>query len=152
MQAMANRKDKARIRMFGKERPYSFNLVKLPTFVKSVDYAGIQLADIVAGAIAHAVQRRFKGERDREGWLSIARPAVLGDCIVPDSRLPDAESLEGFVGIGLLNELVERSVKKEDLFEGIPEYIAGLRYEYPRYIESTKREILPKTPVPSADL
>jgi len=145
MQAMVNRTEKARIRLFGKERPYSFNLVKLPTFVKSGDYAGIQLADIVAAAIAHAVQRRFKGELDPEGWLSITRPAILGDCIVPESKPPQADSLEGFVGIGILSELVERSVRQDDLFEGMPEYIAGLHHEYPRYLESAKKK-LPDSP------
>ena len=97
------------------------------------------------GAIAHAVQRRFKGELDPEGWLSITRPAILGDCIVPESKPPQADSLEGFVGIGILSELVERSVRQDDLFEGMPEYIAGLHHEYPRYLESAKKK-LPDSP------
>ena len=147
MQAMVNRTEKARIQAVDKERPYSFNLIRLPTFVSSPGITQVfNSRDIVAAAIANAVQRRFKGEEDPEGWLSIMRPAVLDDCILPESQPPRADSLSrGLWASASLTELVQRSVRRENLFEGMPEYIAGLHRGYPRYLESAKKKLPPNS-------
>lgn len=135
MRAMVNRSDRVTVRMFGKERPYSFNLTKLPEFVNSKDHPGVQLADVIASAIASAMQRNLRNQAEPQdkSWLASILPVTLDDCIMPDTKHADPDSRAGFVGSALLMELVGRSVKKEDLFEGIPEFIVAMYRMYPEY-------------------
>jgi hypothetical protein len=133
--AMVNRKDKVRIRMFGKERPYSFNLTKIPSFVNSKDHSGIQLADVIASAIASALQNKLRNQADaqEQAWLATALPFTLDDCIFPDIKHADPREREAFVNSALLMELVDRSLKRENLFNGIPEFLYSLHQVYSVY-------------------
>jgi hypothetical protein len=135
MHAMVDRTEKARLRLFGKERAYSFNLTALPTFVNSKDHPGVQLADVIASALASAFQARWRDQSTPEldAWVTTARPSILPDCILPDLRHANPQTQEGFVGAMLLRELVQRSLHQEDLFGGIPEFIEYAVESYPEY-------------------
>jgi hypothetical protein len=135
LHTMVNRKDKIRVRMFGKERPYSFNLTKLPSFVNSKDHPGIQLADVIASALASALQGRLRNQVDKQGqgWLALALPATLEDCILPDLKQADPHERSAFVNSALLMEVIDRSLKKESLFDGIPEFLHRMHQNYPAY-------------------
>jgi hypothetical protein len=149
MQAMVNRTDKARLKFLGKDRPYSFNLTRLPQFVNSKDHPGIQLADVIASALANALQAKFQTQTTPQAqeWIDTARPAILTDCILPDITQADPRSKGGFLGAIILRELVERSLKKEDLFDGIPELIQQTALDYPKYRQSIAKDTSsPSTP------
>ena len=119
--------------MFGKERPYSFNLTKVPSFVNSKDHPGIQRADVIASALAKALQNKIRTEQDKDGqaWLATSLPATLDDCILPDMASADPHEREAFVNSALLMEVVDRSLRKENLFDGIQEFIDGMHRAIP---------------------
>lgn len=145
--AMVGRKDHFRVRMFDKERQYTFNLVRLPEMVDSGKYPGVQIADVMASAVARAFQNRWRNQLDstERKWLKLAHESFLDDNIWPNLSDADLRRRQPFVNTLLLIELTERCLEKKDLFEGIPEFIAAAYEIYPEYSADIRsKRSLPK--------
>jgi hypothetical protein len=136
LRVMINRRDHFRLRMFGKESQYTFNLVELPQLVDSRKHPGVQIADVFASAIARAWQQKYRGKSDstEEGWLDAARESTLDDNIWPDLEQIDLRGRAGFVNSLILHELTDRCLRRENLFDGMPEVIAAANQLFPRYL------------------
>ncbi|MDB4912590.1 MAG: hypothetical protein JWM95_234 [Gemmatimonadetes bacterium] len=106
-----------------------FNLAEPLRFAKSHDEAGIQVADVVAAAAAHAF-RNMDASHSRE-WLRLLGGNL--QAIIPDVRLINLSTREGAINAVVLKELVDRSVKHVDLFEGMGEFIRTAYLEFPSY-------------------
>ena len=123
------------MRLFGKDRALTFNLARPPEFVNSRNYPGVQLADVIASAIAMAMQKKIRNQLDKQchAWLTKVHPAIVEDCILPELKAIDLDRSGGFVNTMILTELVDRSLQKKNLFDGMPEYIESVRRAYPAY-------------------
>jgi hypothetical protein len=147
---MVGRKDRTRFRIFGKERQLTYNLLRLPEMADSRKYPGIQIADVIASAVAGAFQNRWKEQPDNgeREWMKLARQSLLDDNIWPDLDNVDLRLPTPFVNSSLLLELAERSLKRQDLFDGIPEFIEAMHRIYPKFLADIRRDtpnLLPAT-------
>jgi hypothetical protein len=135
LRAMVGRRDNFRMQMFGKETQFTFNLVREPSLVDSRLYPGVQIADVFASAVARAWQQTFRASADsiEKDWLAITRGCHLDDNIWPDLEAIDLRKRNGFVNVLVLLELAERSVKKENFFRGMPEFIAAAHANFASY-------------------
>ena len=138
LKAMVGRRDHFRVQMFGKDVQFTFNLVREPTLVDSRDHAGVQIADVFASSVARAWQQTFRAKADssEKEWLAITRECHLDENIWPDLDLVDLHKRNGFVNTLVLLELADRSVKRENLFHGMPEFIATAHANFPEYQRS----------------
>jgi Protein of unknown function (DUF3800) len=145
LKAMIGRRDHLRMRMFGKETQFTFNLVREPSLVDSRQHPGVQIADVFASAVARGWQQWYRGQAGptEKDWLAITRDCLLDDNIWPDLELIDLHKRNGFVNSIVLLELAERSVKKENFFHGMPELIAFANAKFPEYRRSLKRRARP---------
>jgi hypothetical protein len=142
LKAMVGRRDHFRMRMFNKEVQYTFNLVREPRLVDSRQSAGVQIADVFASAVSRAWQQSFRANADstEKDWLAITRICHLDENVWPDLDLIDLRKQHGFVNTLVLLELAERSVKKENFFHGMPEFIAAANAGFHHY----KRSLIPR--------
>jgi hypothetical protein len=62
LKVMVGRRDHFRLKLFGKEQTYTFNLIDLPRLVDSSANPGVQIADLFASATARALQQRYRGK------------------------------------------------------------------------------------------
>ncbi len=136
LRVMINRRDHFRLRMFGKESQYTFNLVDLPQLVDSKNHPGVQIADIFASAVARAWQQKYWARSDstEEGWLDAVRESTLDDNVWPDLGYMNLRRRSGFVNSLILHELMDRCLRRENLFDGMPEFIAAANQLFPRYL------------------
>jgi hypothetical protein len=137
LKVMVGRRDHVRLKMFGKESQYTFNLVELPRLVDSSKHPGIQIADLFASAGARVFQQRYGGKPNalEEEWWEGISGCVLDDSNVwPDLGQIDLAKRTAFVNAALLIELADRCVKKQDLFEGMSEVIATAHDVFPQFL------------------
>lgn len=126
---MIGRKDRVSQRIGNREFIMTFNLAGPIRLVDSSAFPGIQIADILASSIASAL----KNPEDEESrlWLSLAQETFDDTCVFPDPNKFDLNRRAPFVNCLILHELVDRTVERKDLFEGMDEFIeiAGKAYE-----------------------
>lgn len=131
---MINRKDKIYNEFINKEQPITFNLASEIKLVDSVDYPGIQLADVAAGAAAFMFQN--PREDHSQEWLRFATKIVHPLSILPELDTVDLTTFEAQRNFLLLQELVTRSENGTPLLEDIGEFVKtisiGLRH-YPLF-------------------
>jgi hypothetical protein len=128
---MVNRTDMpTRLSVWG-DQPFGFNLGSEPKFVDSVSTPGIQIADVLAAASSFIFQNR--SDPQAKIWLPHIED-VLVNCILPDLDYANPHTEDGFVGAMILRELVDRSLKKENFFDGMPEFIAAAREMFPEWL------------------
>ena len=127
------RKDKAYLR-FGNQSSHSiiYNLEGPIKMVNSKESHGVQIADILSSSLAYALEN--PDEEIAKEWLSITKD-VYANQIIPDSSYVDLMEKGTYVNTWVLNELVDRSVKGQDLFENMADIIAELVARYPQYIQ-----------------
>ena len=123
---MIGRKDKAYIRLGGEPKPsLVYNLAGPVKLVDSRKYPGVQLADVLASSVAYSLRNREEEFSDQ--CMELVRPSItLAIVAEPDDFQPDQEkgALNMLVLLELL-ELLDRSVKGEDLFEGNSSELRG---------------------------
>ena len=140
LKVMVGRRDHVKLRVFGKEKQYTYNLLDLPKLVDSRSYAGVQIADVFASAIAKAHQQDYWGKADHheKEWLSVCEACISNDSIWPNLSLVDLRRRSGFVNAAVLQELTRRSLKRESLFDGMNEIIEYLYQVFPQYLADTE--------------
>ena len=130
---MIGRKDKAYIRLGGEPRPsLVYNLAGPIRLVDSKKYPGVQLADVLASSIAYSLKNREEEFSDRcleltDGSSTFTIASEPDEFLTPGSK--------GDLNMLVLRELLERSTKGEDLFEGMMEYILFLNIAMPEFPE-----------------
>lgn len=122
---MIGRKDRAYVTFEGKQQSLIFNLAEPLMFVSSHEYPGVQIADVFSSALSWAV--RNPREDRAKSWLGILRQSFSDFSIFPDAEVVDLGETKTVVNRLILHELVERSVRKESLFDGMPAFIAAAR-------------------------
>jgi hypothetical protein len=136
LKVMVGRRDHVRLQMFGKDRQYTFNLVSLPKLVDSKEHPGIQVADVFASAMARAFQQRYWGKADstENEWLERCRECFPDDNVWPDLDHMNLRRRPAFVNAAVLIELAERCLRKQNLFEGMPEIITAAYELFPQFV------------------
>jgi hypothetical protein len=121
---MINREDKKYVELGGEKHPLTFNLAQPIALVNSTDFAGIQLADVIAGAYGF-VMNNPRDEYTRR--LLDYAPEIIGPgSIWPETEKLDLFTFEGMRNAIVLQELVERSRRKIDLLDGIGEFLVTI--------------------------
>jgi hypothetical protein len=128
-QAMVNRPELLGNKHFFDDLPFGFSLQSEPNLVDSKLYPGVQIADVLAAAAAFCVQQ--PNHPSSQLWWPLLRQSLSGCHIIPNLEYADPETESGFVGACILGELVRRSVQKENLFGGMPEFIAEVHQYFP---------------------
>lgn len=102
------------------EVPITFNLAEPISLVDSVQYPGVQVADVLAGSVARALREQTP--------LGAKILSALGDRLIPNSVMPTRESLDmsqkavRFNSL-LLRALAERSRSGGHLLEGFEDVV-----------------------------
>ena len=122
---MIGRTDRAYIAFEDKRQSVLFNLAEPLHFLDSKAHPGIQLADVVATAFTFAL--RYPQKKTSSIWREMLDPVVSEFSIFPDAELLDLKDEAPFVNRLVLHELVERSLQKADLFEGMPGFMLAAR-------------------------
>ena len=122
---MVGREDKAYIHFGGKQKGYSFiyNLSNPIHLVDSKEYPGVQIADVLASSIAHALKN--PGHEESQEWVSI----IYNGCVVFPVGLEfshiDPNMIDTAVNSLVLRELVDRSIKGENLLIDMAEFVTN---------------------------
>lgn len=118
---MINRNEKLCNMYINKKQSIIFNLASEIKLVDSVNYPGIQLADVAAGATAFMFQNPQMDQS--QNWLHFATKSVHPLSILPEPKSVDLTTLEAQRNFLLLQELVTRSVNGVPLLKGIGEFV-----------------------------
>lgn len=105
----------------GVEEPIIFNLSQEVKFVESHKFPGIQIADVAAAACASAFKEDFN--QNTESWIEHIPGIVGGHLVIPDLSYIDLNTLDATRNCLLLKYLVERSINKQPLLDGIEEFL-----------------------------
>ena len=138
---MIGRTEKLRINAFGKEQPYSFNLKAQPLLASSHDHPGLQLADVVATATATVLKNKYRNITNGEEvgkWERIIWESLSDNNIWPDYTMLDWNQPKCFVNTLVLNELVDRSLRGQNLFEDMPEFVLNAFGHHEDFLRDTK--------------
>ena len=117
---LVGKREKIYINISGEEQLMTPNLAKPVHLVKSADYPGLQIADVLAGAAAKVFERDSNAEQLKP-WIlqSVSGGSVLPE---PETYLNGKDS--GF-HTALLLELVRLSLSGKPLLEHLEEFLAG---------------------------
>ncbi|MEG5041251.1 MULTISPECIES: DUF3800 domain-containing protein [unclassified Microcoleus] len=105
----------------GVEEPIIFNLSQEVKFVESHKFPGIQIADVAAAACASAFKEDFN--QNKESWIEHIPGIVGSHLVIPDLSYIDLNTLDATRNCLLLKYLVERSINKQPLLDGIEEFL-----------------------------
>ncbi len=136
---MVGRTDKTYITLNGRRRLMTYNLARPVQFVDSTAYKGVQLADVIASALLYAL--RHREEAECLDWLRMfdAASAINPDCNGPNMECLDLRRPEVVTNYTVLLELMERTLKGQDVLDGIAEFITTARLHAPAYLKTRRR-------------
>jgi len=97
------------------------NLAFPPRLVQSGDYPGIQIADVLASACRRALQDQADVTAKR--WLQSLMPCISSECVLHNSAHIDLDTSEAVLNAVILLELLDRSLRGEDILDGMGDYI-----------------------------
>ncbi len=136
---MVGRQDRIRFGWPGQdERLVTFNLARPIELVDSRQHPGVQIADVLAATVAWTL--REKKSKQSRRWFKELAPCFHETSIIPDESHVDLAKREPFINAVVLQELVQRSARREDLCRGMPEFIVTASAAY--------RAHPPEKPVP----
>jgi len=126
---MIGREDKIYTDFFqGVEEPITFNLSQEVQFVESDKFPGIQIADVAAAVCACAFR---EGNNEKtESWIEHIPGIVIGKSVIPDPDWSyiDPNTFDATRNSMLLMYLVERSINKQPLLDGIEEFLSAVTH------------------------
>ena len=129
LDTMIGREDKIYTDFFqGVEEPITFNLSQEVQFVESDKFPGIQIADVAAAACACAFR---EGNNEKtESWIEHIPGIVIGKSVIPDPDWSyiDPNTFDATRNSMLLMYLVERSINKQPLLDGIEEFLSAVTH------------------------
>ena len=118
--AMIGRTDKAYVPFFGNHPSIVYNLNGPIKLVDSKDYPGVQIADILSSSMAYTF-RNLESDIS-QAWINIMGNSLMNP-ILPEEIHVDISQERAAVNSAILLELANRSVKGDDLLEGMAEFI-----------------------------
>ena len=124
--AMVGRTKRAEQSLLGRKRPLTFNLSEPIILADSHTNPGVQIADVIASAIAHAL--KAPSEQYRADWLAMFEASLSETSIVPDLSSFEAVHPEIKLGSLILLELADRAERGLDLCQGMAEYVAACSF------------------------
>ena len=130
-ESMVNRLDRTYQQWDDRERLFTFNLTRSPQLVRSEQCYGVQIADVCASSLRHALENPDSAES--KGWMELLTPRISDESVWYDFDNIDLNTSEAFINGMLLHELVDRSLRKENLFDNIPEFIEAVKASYPEF-------------------
>src|ERR1039458_9850884 len=72
-------------------------------------------------------------------WHGMLKEHFSDDNIWPDLSYADLSNPKCFANTMILHELIDRSIKKEDLYEGLPDIFRAALKLHPKFIKEGKR-------------
>ena len=97
------------------------SLVEPVKFARSEDEPGIQIADVLASALAQAAKRGAADETTAK-WGRALFPSIAGN-IMPDPSATDMTRAKTWIALAVLRELVRRAVKGQNLYAGMERFV-----------------------------
>lgn len=126
--------EKQHVEIGGRRKLLTYSLAEPIAFHKSHEFAGLQLADVIASAISYAM--RNPGDEEANSWLQQIDDAhTVQDTILPDASRANASHLNGMLNSMLLIELVNRAESGRPLLAGIEALYARAQRDFPRMIQ-----------------
>jgi hypothetical protein len=144
--SMIGRQQTAFVRFQNKERPITFNLKSPLKLADSQKTPGLQIADVIASTTSSVWRSAYRGELSDEhrDWQQMLKDHFDDDNIWPDLSYADLDTPKCFANTIILQELIDRSIKREDLFEGLPDmYLAALRL-HPQFLAENRGKRISK--------
>lgn len=135
--SMVNRQNTSYVRFQDKERPFSFNLRSPLQMADSKTTPGLQIADVMASATAYVWKSAYRGTLTDElrQWQGMLMEHFGDDNIWPDLSYADLSNPKCFANTMILHELIDRSVKKEDLYDGLPDIFRAAFESHPEFVK-----------------
>jgi hypothetical protein len=136
---MLGRTDRSYLNFEDRLQPLIFNLAKPIEFGSSHDYAGIQVADLFATTAIHVCRDLNSKE------LAPLKEIVIKsfhNAVFPDIEALNLDTPEAFVSRLVLYELVDRTLKKENLFTAMPDFIAVARAKHSEFLRDSRHASL----------
>jgi hypothetical protein len=111
----------------------TYNLVRPIQFVDSADHKGVQLADVIASALLYAL--RHRDDPECLDWLRRfdATHALNPKCNLPNTGCVDLRRPEAVTNYTVFIELMERTLKGQDLLDRMEEFIMVTAKNAPAY-------------------
>ena len=127
------REDKLYLRFGDKPNPsFIYNLASPINLVDSKTSPGVQIADVLASSLSYA--KRNPDEAIAEEWIDILKD-VPANQIIPEMDDVDLTKEHVFINSMVLRELVDRSVRGQNLFEGMDDFVLSVQTLFPRYVD-----------------
>lgn len=121
LDVMIGRTDKQFIELDDETQPLTFNLAEPIRFLDSANSPGIQIADVLAGAICASLKKP-----EHRNWFEMAESegAISKYSILPNLDAVDIRKKRTQLNAVLLHELHVRAIDGDSLLEGISDCIA----------------------------
>jgi hypothetical protein len=97
------------------------NLAKAITFARSEDEPGIQVADVLASALAQGA-KRGAGDETTAGWVRALSPSIAGT-IMPDPDAINMQRAKTWIALAVLREIVRRAASGRHLYAGMERFV-----------------------------
>ena len=108
-----------------------YNLAGPIQLEDSENSPGIQIADVVASSVAYALNNPYDGLSQE--WLELAEE-MIAVAVGPDFKHIDLSTGGAAINSVVLRELHERSIRDEDLVDGLGEFIRSAASNYPSFV------------------
>ena len=128
--AMVNRTEKKTIHFGGKEHPLLFNLRRKVEYCDSTSTPGVQLADVLAGALAEALKSMDSDFSLKFRKKLVAQNGVHSNSMVFDGTYMNMKQEEPFINAMVLVELWERAKRGLNPVDGMASYYARVKQKY----------------------
>ena len=138
------RKEKVYIKLGGEPRAsLVYNLSGPIKLVDSKKYPGVQIADVMASSIAYSLKNR--GEEFSNQCMELASDSItVAIAAEPEEFQPNHD--KGDLNMLVLLELLARSVRGENLFDGMGEYILQQNFLMPEFRRSQRSNLQIRPP------
>ena len=138
------RKDKAYIKLGGGPgASLVYNLSGPIKLVDSKKYPGVQIADVMASSIAYSLKNR--GEEFSNQYMELASDSItVAIAAEPEEFQPNQD--KGDLNMLVLLELLARSVRGENLFDGMREYILQQNFLMPEFRRFQRADLQTQPP------
>ena len=139
--ALIGRTDYHAVEFDGRVNQITFNLAHRIKLGNSKTIPGLQLADVVAGAAAFSLKKPT--DEFSEFWRTSCAETLHGNSVIPDLDEIDLATERAIVNACVLNELVDRSVRGENLLCGMRQFIEMQREIAPLILLEQGEDVAP---------
>lgn len=113
--------------LLGEPTPITFNLSDKIKTVSSLEYPGIQIADVIAGAVSYIFNN--KGDELSQKWAKKLAGSISPQSVLPDDKHFDFSDFSVKRNSYILEELVRRSQENQPLLDNFGLFVDNLTFE-----------------------